>query len=228
MNELKPAPSNSPSAYAPESVLDVYLRGGRDYIQGTQIIARIAETLPEAHWTLRRAEFARITGSRVAISETIPGRDALGSVEFLHSHEAPRRFFLVDTHLPAPRRDDPLGIHVLRIDGSNPPDSAYVFDGVRDIEDMLNVLVQATKGEHERRFVGCHDIWLTGFRNTSLDTGWSGPREGVVLLSLFRQLGAAPQFQTVWMFEAQGAERVRIASGAITFAYKLGSRSDAP
>ncbi len=201
--------------------MPVFLRGKRNYIQGTQMIARASERLGEGRWTLKRAQFAQMTANAVAASPAeIAG--GIGAAEFESADAIVAIWNFADTGRPAERRDDPMGVTLESRVVIDEASVEYEISSPPTFEGLLNALVQATKGEHEERYRSASDVWLTGFRNIDLPVsdGW-GTGRSVLRLTLLRRMGRAPQFQTYWSFELRdAADPALTLTGATSFAYK--------
>ena len=185
------------------------------------MIARAAEVPGFGSQVLRRAGFTRITANSVNLA---PGEisGAVGVVEFGQADGTPVVWSFVDTSRPAPRHDHGMGVEVAFAGASGESDVDYILTTPGTFEGVLNGLVQSTKAEHERRFPGCSDVWLTGFRNAHLVTRGSVVTSPMSLrLHLIRRMGQTPQFQTYWTFTLAGAPGSPPQSGALSFAYKL-------
>ncbi len=201
--------------------LDVFLRQSRDYVQGTQMIARSADLLDGADWFFEQALFSAITANRIsiALADTEDAGEAIGRVAFSCA-SSEKIFYLRKASGEVPRRDVPMPVKVVFV--AEEPDAVqYRFEGAADFEGLLNVIVQSVKSEHERIFPAATDIWLTGFRGfhvaldiaPSLAGGWVKLRRG-------RLMGTKGTFQTIWgvsVFDAEG----EIAAGTTTFAFKM-------
>ncbi len=201
------------------AALDVFLRGDRTYIQGTQILARLSELLPKGDWALGAVGFTGIVDSRVVAVELDgeAGAPATARVAFEASDGSTLGFAVLPGDGPAPRSDRPMGISVDRVGGDEDSAARYRFAGVRGFEDALNVIVQAIKSECSRRWPQAQDIWLTGVRRFPLPTQWSGPDAGHVDITLARQLGVSGQVQTIWSVTMPEAD----CAGTVTFTFKL-------
>lgn len=191
------------------------------------MIARAAEASGSDPRVFRRAGFTQMTTNLVRLAGgEAPG--AIGVVEFEKSDGTTSIVSFVETGTPAPRRDVNMGVDVRFAGADGEASVTYDISAPLTFEGMLNGLVQSTKAEHERRFSGCTDVWLTGFRNTAIPTSGPGGSGSFSLqLGLMRKMGQAPQFQTYWTFkltEAGGA--LPPLTGATSFAYKLNGSAD--
>jgi hypothetical protein len=212
--------------------LDVFLRGERDYVQGTQIIARVSEVLTPQPHIFRQAEFHRKTVNLVACKPdgTAGISDDLGRVYFQSgSNPELKSFALSELSAIAPRVDLPISVLIVRRSGpvfgpdsgnADAPDcTVWDWSGVSDFEDMLNAIVQIIRAEHSVRWPECSDIWLTGFRRCNLPVAKPACDEGSFELFLGRRLAGSRvgSFQTIWKFNLPDLG----LSGTSTFTFML-------
>lgn len=200
------------------STLDLFLRGSRNYIQGTQIVARLAEHLPPGAWRLEQANFNAIALRELSFAPAGAGDEAgaNGRVAFANADGETITYVLHETGPEAPRRDTPMPISVKRVGGEGEK-AQWAYEGVSTFEDALNVLIQAIKAENSQRWPNGEDIWFTGARRVRLPVAGPYAPSGVVTLTLYRQIGAAGQVQTIWQTDFPGAD----PAGMITFTLKL-------
>jgi hypothetical protein len=198
----------------------VFLRGDRNYVQGTQIVARAADHLPADDWSLSNARFSRITANLVTFHDK-PQDDEIGFVQFMSADGTARDVIVVETDAPAPRRDVPMPVQCHSVASEDDRRVAYEFSSAGDFEDVLNALVIAIKAEHVRRFEGARDIWFTGLRGGNLSVS-RPPESGRLTLTLMRQLAGDPAHQTLWRAELQNPDDQPVGQSAITFSYVPG------
>lgn len=209
-------------------VLDVFLRGERDYVQGTQLIARVADTLETGAHVFRQAEFHRKTVNLVACApDGADGlADVVGKVHFQTGPDGDARSFaLCELPEPAPRLDRTMPVRITRRSGPDAGNadaqdpSVWDWIGVSGFEDVLNAIVQIIRAEHGIRWPGSRDVWLTGFRRCNLPVATPDRQEGTFNLVLGRRLagGATGTDQTIWQFTLPELG----LSGTSTFAFKL-------
>jgi hypothetical protein len=209
--------------------IDVFLRGDREYVQGTQIVSRLADLLSGGEWSLDQAQFHRLTVRRLSACNPSDADVSapLARVQFIQPSGTIKAFVLIEGASDAPRRNEPMPIAVSRLDG--PPRgnetgmAIWNFRNVEKFEDLLNVIVQAVKGEHSFRWPGCHDVWLTGFRRLALPVSGAFPLAGRVELSFYRKLATADQVQTVWQIALPESD----VTGVVTFAFRTQETGDA-
>lgn len=212
---------------ADNALLDVFLRGDRDYVQGTQMIARLAERLGPGAWVLDQAQFARVTLHALVIADSLPatggpGNPEVARIRFTDGAAGRREFLLTEATALAPRRDQPLLVSVARAespaaDADSPAPVRWTYQGAHGIEGMANAVVQAVRSEHALRWPGCRNIWLTGCRRLQLPAAGSCPATGHLLISLYRRLGTTGQNQTVWNVDVPEAG----LAGMVTFAFQF-------
>lgn len=204
------------------NIADVFLRGNRNYVQGTQIIARAAECLDAGPWRLDRAAFVRITRNLVAFDEPEKEGTPIGSILFTGVGDTVRELAVFDCGEPARRVDRLIVAQAIR-QGTDPAENGrYAFSGVGTFEDMLNAIVIAIKAEHVLRFEGCTDIWLTGLRGMSLPTQGPLPESGDIRIAMMRALTGNNGQQTLWRVDIEETGGAGFCRGAVTFSYKPG------
>lgn len=200
--------------------LDVFLRQSRDYVQGTQIVARSAECLAESDWIFEQAIFSAITNRVISICASCNEQQAnIGRVTFSKG-DASKLFYLEESDELAPRFNTPMLVKVAFIkeqDGS----ITYRYESALDFEGLLNAMVQAIKAEHERVFLAAYDIWLTGFRGFKIPVDiLPSCASGSISLRRGRVMGGDGVFQTLWMLSMQDDHQEQVARGTVTFAFK--------
>lgn len=214
-------------------ILEVFLRGERDYVQGTQMIARVADAASLEGGVFQQAEFHRKTLNRVAldVDGAATPEDTVAKVHFQAQGQAGlQSYSLCELPDQATRRDIPLPIAVARQSG---PDASFAdatdasiwqWRDAQGFEDVLNAIVQIIRGEHSVRWPGSRDVWLTGFRRLNLPVAPAKASAGTMQLKLWRRMGAgvAGAEQTVWQFDLPELG----VAGMSTFAFKPAGVSD--
>lgn len=198
----------------------MFLRGDRDYIQGTQIVARASEVLPLGDWSLESAKFARITRNLVTFQKAADP-DAVGSIHF-RAPGLTETVHAIETTTAAERRDDLMPVICQYKETDAVDQTVYAFSNVATFEDLLNSFVIALKGEHERRFPGARDIWFTGLRGGDLPVS-RPPAEGLIDLNLMRRLAGEPAHQTMWRCTLTNPAGHTLHRSAITFSFVPGA-----
>lgn len=200
--------------------LEVFLRQSREYVQGTQIIARSAENLAESGWFFEQAIFSSITNRVISICASCNGqKENIGRVTFSKG-DASQLFYLQESDTLAPRYDTPMLVKVAFV-AEKEGTVTYRYESAPDFEGLLNAMVQTVKAEHERVFLAAYDIWLTGFRGFKIPVDILLPcASGIISLCRGRIMGGDGVFQTLWMLTARDDQQGQIASGTVTFAFK--------
>ncbi len=204
--------------------LAVFVRGNRNYIQGTQIIARCSECCGGANTKLFDATFHSITQNVVSCIETkctLETDDIIGVVRFLDDGVI-REFHIRDTGKPAPQRETGMDIEIVRQTGATHELATYRYGGAHQFEACLNVIVQATKDCHSLQ-PGClQDIWLTGIRRFELPLNWSGTMaKGTLVIQRVRSLvdEVGGRQQTLSRVTMTGADEEESVTGFVTFVF---------
>ena len=195
----------------------MFLRGDRNYVQGTQIVARAADSLPDGDWALSSAKFAQITANLVTFHDG-PREDAIGTILFASSDKTSHEVSVVDTQTPAPRRDDAMPVQCHSVPSAQDGDTEYAFSEAGSFEDILNAFVIAIKAEHVQRYEGARDIWFTGLRGGDLSVS-APPQSGKLSLTLMRQLAGDTAYQTLWRATMLDPSGQTLSQSAITFSY---------
>lgn len=216
------------------AALDVCLNGRRDYVQGTQMVARSADHFAAAGAgpvVLSAAAFHRITDREVGIVTGTPGPDlaehALGTLRFTGADGAPLDAVLVAGPGAAPRRDIPVTATWEEIAGTrtNALSTAFALGGLARGEDFLVALVQTVKGLHEALADDVRDVWLTGLRGARIPL--SGPfpvPRGRLDLEFRRLMPGTGTRQSLLMAAFSGEDGTPVARTAVTFSF----RTEAP
>lgn len=201
--------------------LDVFLRSGRSYVQGTQMLARASEIVGES-WELNQVLFSQITDSIVEISEEdCKGcLQCIGEVEF-KKHDESKRMYLYATEKKAPTYTIDMPISISRIQSNEAATVGYSFEMPLNFENMINAIVQSIKSEHSVIFGSPHDVWWTGFRQFSLPTSFSHQENitGLIELKFMRKLGRNGNFQSLWQLTVTCPKSTY--TGFVTFSFKL-------
>lgn len=203
------------------AILDVFRRGTRTYIQGTQIIARACEAFDFDDAVFEQAVFHRITGQIVrAELDCEASSDAIAMLQFRLGDER-HAVSIFETGNAAPRRDDPMEIDLQP--GQRDGDACVRGLTMRaTFESRLNVIVQSVKSDVEARYPAAADVWVSGFRNLSIPVSGSRQtelQEGQITTKLERVLVRGPITQTIWSFTLREGSGIA-ASGYTTFALR--------
>ena len=214
--------ADSTSNLMSRPALAVFLRGKRDYVQGTQLIARLAEQAAPTGSRLTQATFSRITANVVCwqAAETCDAHDPIGQVHFVKDG-VEHVFQLLDTGLAAPRQDTDMGVRVELEDSPSALTGRYRAEHPGDLEGLLNVLVQSVKHLHERAGAGVHDVWFTGMRQFAVPVdGQSGPFRGVVDIRQRRLIRRGVLHQSIVEVTVTDHDRSERHHGMVNFAFK--------
>lgn len=201
-----------------QTILPVFLRQNRNYVQGTQMIARAAERLSGSDWFLDQAQFQAISDRLITLANT-PSDTAkiVGQVKFTRGSEQCIYYFK-EMAEPAPQSDLAMPIQVKRLCDTNHA-ATYSFSDCHTFEDVLNVVVQSLRSEHQLAFPGSYDIWLSGARNFRLAVDISHDSgKGTIQLVRQRVMASADVQQSLWSISLE--DNNKISSGFITFAFK--------
>lgn len=203
--------------------LNVFLRGSRTYVQGTQLIARVADRLADSDAVLARAAFSKITGNLVAVSRADAaddGRPVVGQVAFSHGEEE-QGFVLLECEAEAPRLDLPMDITVRLVQCTGKLAGTYAYEGAVDLESTLNIIVQSTKALHETLGEGVGDVWFTGIRGFPLPAGApTAAAEGLVIVEALRVMRSGTTYQSMLRVGLLDRDDNRLLGGHVTFAFR--------
>jgi len=181
-------------------LLTVFLRDQRDYVQGTQIIARLAEQAAPEGSQLTQARFGQITANQVRWRPAgeLDSAARIGEVQFTRGGQE-LMFHIEDTGLIAPRRlDTHMGVRVTPTRTDAPLSGQYRIEHPMDLEGLLNALIQSVKNLHERLGPGIHDVWFTGMRQCALPVQHQlGLFEGHVDIRHRRMIRRGPSHQSL-------------------------------
>lgn len=211
--------------------LDVILNGKRQYVQGTQMIARSAEIAAaqkdSSPVILQAATFHRITDKAVQLHPGMPDDNSskdrlLGTLSFV-SDSALTHYTLLERQNTAPRGEiAPRATWTRR----NCPDegrlsAAFDVDGLEQGEDLLVAIVQTIKGLHESLAPDVQDVWLTGFRAGNIPMSGTLPfHAGILTIQARRSMKGDGIWQTLQMASFVPANDAPPLRVAVTFAFK--------
>lgn len=189
-----------------EHALVVGLRGTRNYVQGSQILARTAEIIAADHpqAVLVSAKFTRITlrGVRMVIGDGEEG-DEIGRATFVDGDaRIVTRFFEVDGP-DAPRIDDvPGATRDLTADDSGTGGAAFTIAG--GFESYLAAVIECVKAIHARRGEQVTDIWFTALMGARLPVAPTYPHDGTLTVTpkIARMVGE--RLQTLSLVDTDG------------------------
>ena len=150
--------------------LDVYFRGGRDYIQGSLILSRTFDHLLSRdilsagrNPVLTSAKFTSISHTGIAYSET-KEKHAIGSISFKDDDNSVTVYIYKTENMPVRIDEKPSLVagsnFTARLEGKVQFTSAANFDQI------IDAVVQCTKLAHSKMEDGLYDIWFTGIAKT--------------------------------------------------------------
>jgi hypothetical protein len=202
--------------------LDVFLRGSRSYVQGTQLIARASEIVAGSGTRLRQAMFTSITARRVNLCrlEDCPDQAGIGLLQF-DTAGVISTYRLMEIPFAARRKDVDMGVRIEPQGITESLTGRYRFEHRGTLEGFLNVLVQSIKSLHENVSPVPRDIWFSGMRGFDLPTiGFQFPQTGLVDILKRRISRKDNQYQSLVeaiVLDEQGNE---IGRGLFNFAFK--------
>ncbi len=214
----------------PPTILPVCLNGERDYVQGTQMIARSAEILEECFGiepVLYTAAFHKITDHQVAVCTDESDLDeaaALGDMLFTLDRDRTAKLFLIELPQTAPREVVPVGCRYEFIEtvGEDLRHAIFQISEIGGGEDLLVALVQSLKSLHETAFPGASNIWFTGLRDGKIPMGTTLAGLGSCRLELriIRRLPGRVGWQSMTTATVLDDDDERRAEAVMSFAFK--------
>jgi hypothetical protein len=190
-------------------VLDVGLRGTRDYVQGSQILARTGELLAaeaDAPIALVAAKFTRITDQGVAVAladgDAFDGPeigtaryDQGGTIRTVRFHEVPGP--------QAPHLDEVAKVTGgLAVGDDGAVSCAFAIEGT--FEAYLVAVIEFVKAAHAARADGVRDIWFTALAGAHLPLAPGYPREGTMRLEPRIERVVEGRLQTLGLLVTDG------------------------
>ena len=190
--------------------LEVGLRGTRNYVQGSQILARTAEIVAADHpdAVLASAKFTRITllGVELVLGEgdAPSGGEEIGRGQFLIGDERlSARWFEVPGP-EAPRIDDvPGATSGLAPDGAGGGRADFAIAGT--FESYLAAVIECVKALHAGRGERVSDIWFTALVGARLPVQPTYPTAGSLAVELKVERMVEGRLQTLSVVETAGA-----------------------
>jgi hypothetical protein len=129
--------------------LDVGLNNGRDYVQGSQMVACLVDTLDvtgREQWQIRRASFHKITNRMVLATRATGSVDRsrnIGHVSFSNGLDT-IDFTLVETPTTAPNRSETIA-NAITMYASQGAITRFEYSCSRGFWPLLDTIVQACK-----------------------------------------------------------------------------------
>lgn len=206
-------------------VLRAFLRGKRNYIQGTQLISRCAELFDDPSTLLFDAVFTEITEKEViACSPEVASTwsfSTIGRVSF-QVGDTTHQLALLKTQRTVERLDTDMNISYKISPSAEPFEGSATFSGITDIEGMLNVIVQTIKSLHASSEPRAEDIWFTGLRRLPLPAKWGASlANGQVTVKCIRRMNNETNVQTMLETTLDFADETRRMTGMVSFAFRL-------
>ena len=189
--------------------LDVGLRGTRDYIQGSQILARTGELVQAEADTpvlLISAKFTQITeqGVRVALdaADSDDGNE-IGKAQFdVNGERRTVRFFEV-TGPTAHRIDDvPKVTSDLEVAAEHNATCSFAITGT--FESYLVAIIEFVKAAHAHRGEDVVDIWFTALMGARLPLTATYPTTGALRLTPKIERMVDGRLQTLGLVDTEG------------------------
>lgn len=203
--------------------LNTFLRTERDYVQGTQLIARTAELIAVEGLQFVSASFYKITDRQIAVEfseKKVSEIPVIGSVTFSKFTDE-FKCQLIELSLPSPRRNSPLMIKTILLNRQKTLSGRFHFGGVSGFEDILNALVQGIKSMHQALGETVYDIWLTGFRGFQLPAQYPAEfKSGTAFVDLVRSSHSENLYQTLLKVEMRIDCTDTNFNGFVTFCFK--------
>ena len=213
-----------------DTLLPVFLNGARDYVQGTQIISRLAGAVSDgSELTLHSVDFHKITDRVVYAAERDAtdwekeSGDVLGRVVFSASQQQ-RRFVLLQGVDVAPRKSiaENARWQELTDQRKGRLTTTFWIDNLQTDEDFLIAVVQTLKLLHEALADDVSDVWLTGMRASNIPMGGAFPvSAGNLSLTENRVMRRGLQWQSMCTARMYAQDGTDIASVAVSFAFKV-------
>jgi hypothetical protein len=187
--------------------LNVFIRGTRDYVQGSQILGRTAELVGnEPPAVLVSAKFTKITerGVVAVFDGEAPGDLVeLGRAQF--ATEAGRQtvqFFEVAGDKAPPIDDVPRVTANLETDGKGTGSATFVITGT--FESYLVAIIEFVKAVHAQRGDRVTDIWFTALMGARLPLGAAYPQTGTLRLTPKIERMVDGRLQTLSLVDTEG------------------------
>ncbi|MEI6689867.1 MAG: hypothetical protein WCN97_10995 [Thermoleophilia bacterium] len=189
--------------------IDVGLRGTRDYIQGSQILARTSELVQGESATpvlLVSAKFTQITeqGVRVALAAT--DRDdgnEIGKAQYEANGERQTVRFFEVAGPTAHRIDDVAKVtNDLAVDADHTATCTFAIEGT--FESYLVAVIEFVKAAHAKRGEDVVDIWFTALMGAKLPLTATYPTTGALRLTPKIERVVEGRLQTLGLVDTEG------------------------
>lgn len=166
--------------------LNVYIRGTRDYVQGSQILGRTAELVgTDDSALLVSAKFTQITERGVLAvfdDADVGGALEIGRAQFVTATGRQTVRFCEVAGDKAPPIDDVARVTAnFETDGKGSGSTTFAIAGT--FESYLVALIEFVKAVHAQRADRVTDIWFTALMGARLPLGASYPVAGTLRLT---------------------------------------------
>ena len=189
--------------------LDVGLRGTRDYVQGSQILARTGELVAAAEdgaVVLLSAKFTRITeqGVRVALDQADDADgEEIGTARYDQGGAVRTVRFLEVPGPKAPPIEEVAKVTSgLAVDPAGEASCDFAIEGT--FESFLVAVIEFVKAAHAARADGVRDIWFTALMGARLPLAPSYPRQGRMRLEPRIERVVDGRLQTLGILRTDG------------------------
>jgi hypothetical protein len=188
-------------------VLEVGLRGTRDYVQGSQILARSAEIVAADHpdAVLVAAKFTRITrqGVVAVLGDGDADGEEIGRGRLDLGGERLEVRWLELPGPEAPRIDDvPGATSGLEPDGAGGGTCSFAIAGT--FESYLAAVIEFVKALHARRGERVADIWFTALMGARLPVAAAYPTSGTLTATAEVERLVGGRLQTLSLVDTTG------------------------
>jgi hypothetical protein len=210
--------------------LDVFLNGKRNYVQGSQILARTGELIlsnfgsgPKLTEFAFKSTTLNLVGVWLAEENAADEQQGTGHTigdALFQSDKSSIRAKFVELSAAAPKADVPETVALKLKSGGAGGNGRFAFRGASSFEDALRTIVQAVKRLHEDLAQDARDIWLTGMRAAMIpiDRGFADS-DGEIGVELVRLMRSPPQYQTLNKVTITGGDG-GLAPFFVTFALR--------
>jgi len=187
--------------------LNVYIRGTRDYVQGSQILARTAELVgADGSALLASAKFTQITERGVlAVFDDADAGDALeiGRAQFVTATGRQTVRFCEVAGDKAPPIEDVSRVTAnLETDGKGTGSTTFAIAGT--FESYLVAIIEFVKAVHAQRGERVTDIWFTALMGARLPIDASYPRTGTLRVAPKIERVVDGRLQTLSLVDTEG------------------------
>jgi len=187
--------------------LNVYIRGTRDYVQGSQILARTAELVgADGSALLASAKFTQITERGVlAVFDDADAGDALeiGRAQFVTATGRQTVRFCEVAGDKAPPIEDVSRVTAnLETDGKGTGSTTFAIAGT--FESYLVAIIEFVKAVHAQRGERVTDIWFTALMGARLPIDASYPRTGTLRVAPKVERVVDGRLQTLSLVDTEG------------------------